>query len=522
MCPLFRLISVLETEVNGDLGGVDACLGCPLALFDDEILKDLQSKSRVVKDLVCNALYAAVNWIREMLNSFIKEVDIDMRSKVFLRGNHLLALESKLRIALCAHPAYRPPAYSFSISNENRATFGGLTKRKRLQRSSKHGSKKKVKPKKKKKKKSHAYSGEDEGAEEHGEDNNDHGANVNAETKVDPAIGKDSKYNENFDIVFSSLRPLDAEVANLMSLSEMKRKVIDANSETLSRTTCALSPKLLNFVLDHILHWYRLCMPKTTGNSFLSSVKRNNGNSDNSLESAEELLEKFTTDVACLVDNQEIHQRSVLQTVSVCFQDVKEHLKSHGTAMSHSEGKYDDDDDDDIILLSVQDDLDKSLLLPCVHKIFSCIKIMCECVALRESEKGILLLSKALLLFDENVDENLEEEKDTQAFSSYKSLFNSCQMVFDSLHEIYSLLPSIDDDVLPLLEAMEAVTNLQNIAFKEHSKIANENNEDTLDADELVSIRLSQLCRRILEKDWRLEVNGMYNLILLCVSDTKL
>ena len=100
---------------------------------------------------------------------------------------------------------------------------------------------------------------------------------------------------------------------------------------------------------------------------------------------------------------------------------------------------------------------------------------MCECVALRESEKGILLLSKALLLFDENVDENLEEEKDTQAFSSYKSLFNSCQMVFDSLHEIYSLLPSIDDDVLPLLEAMEAVTNLQNIAFKEHNNIANEN-----------------------------------------------
>ena len=69
---------------------------------------------------------------------------------------------------------------------------------------------------------------------------------------------------------------------------------------------------------------------------------------------------------------------------------------------------------------------------------------------------------------------------------------------------------------------MEAVTNLQNIAFKEHSKIANENNEDTLDADELVSIRLSQLCRRILEKDWRLEANGMYNLILPCLSETEL
>ena len=292
MCPLFRLISVLETEVNGDLGGVDACLGCPLALFDDEILKDLQLKSRVVKDLVCNALYAAVNWIREMLNSFIKEVDIDMRSKVFLRGNHLLALESKLRIALCAHPAYRPPAYSFSISNEKRSTFSGLTKRKRFQRSSKHRSKKKVKPKKKKKK-SHVYSGEDEGAEEHVEDNNDHGENVNVETKADTAMNKGSKYNENFDIVFSSLRPLDAEVANLVSLSEMKRKVVDANSETLSRTSCALSPKLLNFILDHILHWYRLCMPKTTSNSFLSSVKRNKGNSDSSLESAEELLENL-------------------------------------------------------------------------------------------------------------------------------------------------------------------------------------------------------------------------------------
>ena len=139
---------------------------------------------------------------------------------------------------------------------------------------------------------------------------------------------------------------------------------------------------------------------------------------------------------------------------------------------------------------------------------------MCECVALRESEKGILLLSKALLFFDENIDEHLEEGKDTQAFPPYKMLFNSCQMVFDSLHEIYSLLPSIDDDVLPLLEAMEAVTNLQNIAFKEHNNIANENNSNALDADELVSIRLSQLCRRILEKDWRLEANGTYNLAL--------
>ena len=79
------------------------CAKLSAGFFDDEILKDLQLKSRVVKDLVCNALYAAVNWIREMLNSFVKEVDIDMRSKIFLRGNHLLALESKLRIALCAH-----------------------------------------------------------------------------------------------------------------------------------------------------------------------------------------------------------------------------------------------------------------------------------------------------------------------------------------------------------------------------------------------------------------------------------
>ena len=71
-----------------------------------------------MKDLVCNALYAAVNWIREMLNSFVKEVDIDKEIESILRGNHLLAQNRSLGLH-SAHPAYRPPAYSFSISNEN-------------------------------------------------------------------------------------------------------------------------------------------------------------------------------------------------------------------------------------------------------------------------------------------------------------------------------------------------------------------------------------------------------------------
>ena len=109
-------------------------------------------------------------------------------------------------------------------------------------------------------------------------------------------------------------------------------------------------------------------MPKTTSNSFLSSVKRNKGNSDSSLESAEELLGKFTTDVACLVDKPR-------NTSTICITNRQRLLsrcegtsEKSRTAMSHSETKY--DDDDDIVLLSVQDDLDKSLLLTCVHKIF--------------------------------------------------------------------------------------------------------------------------------------------------------
>ena len=165
--------------------------------------------------------------------------------------------------------------------------------------------------------------------------------------------------------MFSSLRPLDAEVANLVSLSEMKRKVVDANSETLSRTSC-VEPEIVKFYFGPHSSLVSSVMPKTTSNSFLSSVKRNKGNSDSSLESAEGCSKNLQLMLHASWTNTK-YINDLYYKPSALLSRCEGTSKVTGQHVYKGK-KY--DDDDDIVLLSVQDDLDKSLLLHVFIKFF--------------------------------------------------------------------------------------------------------------------------------------------------------
>ena len=159
----------------------------------------------------------------------------------------------------------------------------------------------------------------------------DSSANVNTTTTAPKSVdGKSDSRTDTYDNVYKNLRPLDAEVAHIISLSDLERKLMNSNQETLTRTKCDLSPKLLNFTLDHILKWYVQCLPKSSSNSsFLASAKKKQSENSNLKNiSAVELLKIFTENVECVQNSRELYQPSVLQTVGLCFQDLKEHLKN--------------------------------------------------------------------------------------------------------------------------------------------------------------------------------------------------
>jgi Fanconi anemia group D2 protein len=514
VCPLFRLLSVLEIEKVGDLSAVDACLGCPLALFNETNLDDLDRKSQQVQNTVCDALFIGANWIREMLNSFIHEASAVMRAKVFLRATHLLEIETNLRQAIAANPTYRPPPYA--STNLVTPTNTSKLKRKRVQKAL--VPKKKVKPVAKSKSVAKAREGslprvaaegdENEDTEDEDESNSEEDEPMSlpfpkkhSGTAPESQANKTQVAAETYELVQSMLRPLVPEVAHILSFSQMQRKLVETGGETVDIHTLALSPTLLNFVLAHVMNWLKTSLPKGSNSSPLSLARAANSQnvSGKPRRSCEEIMVMLTEKISCFssLSNHEIPQFPVMQTISVALQDIKEYIKNNSVS-------------EEMVLVRIENDDDKSLILPAIHKILLSIKTICECERLRQSKQGILLMTKAFRMFDESE----EEEEDDAALPIWNDLSDACRSMYDSLEDLYNIgLPSIEDDVIPLLQTLEAVAMLQKYA-KKQSLAANEPVLEIIDGDDvmsqrdaMVSYRLSVLCRRLLEKNWEAESN---------------
>ncbi|KAJ9541107.1 hypothetical protein OSB04_027613 [Centaurea solstitialis] len=120
----FRLLSVIERLGNqGSLGGIDALLGCPIHLPSSKLfLASWQSLNGKQKLVVCLSLYYAINWIRELLNAFGKQVagrfdcvsqatKEDTVAKILKRLRNLVFLESLLNNLLKECPLVLPELY---------------------------------------------------------------------------------------------------------------------------------------------------------------------------------------------------------------------------------------------------------------------------------------------------------------------------------------------------------------------------------------------------------------------------
>ncbi|XP_024986799.1 Fanconi anemia group D2 protein homolog [Cynara cardunculus var. scolymus] len=120
----FRLLSVMERLGNqGSLGGIDALLGCPIHLPSSKLfLASWQSLNGKQKHVVCLSLYYAINWIRELLNAFGRQLagsfdcvsqatKEDTVAKILKRLRNLVFLESLLNNFLKECPLVLPELY---------------------------------------------------------------------------------------------------------------------------------------------------------------------------------------------------------------------------------------------------------------------------------------------------------------------------------------------------------------------------------------------------------------------------
>eukprot|EP01080_Neovahlkampfia_damariscottae_P009758 gene9758-2085_t len=99
---LFK-IAQSQNEQTSLVGLFDAAL----LLFSEENLGDFKELSVKEKDIICNSLFVAINWFRELLccfSNFMKDSTLKLR--VFQRLKNIIELESHLDTCLFFHESY--------------------------------------------------------------------------------------------------------------------------------------------------------------------------------------------------------------------------------------------------------------------------------------------------------------------------------------------------------------------------------------------------------------------------------
>uniref|UniRef100_A0A4W3K0S6 FA complementation group D2 n=1 Tax=Callorhinchus milii TaxID=7868 RepID=A0A4W3K0S6_CALMI len=114
LASFFRLLRFCEeVQHNGNLEEIDALLGCPLYMTNDEMVEKLESLSKQERELLCSLQFHALNWFREVVNAFCKQQDPEMKGKVLLRLQNITQLQTSLEKCLAATPGYSPPLACF-------------------------------------------------------------------------------------------------------------------------------------------------------------------------------------------------------------------------------------------------------------------------------------------------------------------------------------------------------------------------------------------------------------------------
>ena len=112
LCPLLRcMMTCTEAAEN-----FDAVLGCPLLLPTEEECQSIEPGN--VGDMVCLALFHAINWVREVISSFSSACeDEEIQQKLCTRLTNLLHLEGLLKMCVMTNKSFRLPSYFDAVGS---------------------------------------------------------------------------------------------------------------------------------------------------------------------------------------------------------------------------------------------------------------------------------------------------------------------------------------------------------------------------------------------------------------------
>ncbi|KAI5068077.1 hypothetical protein GOP47_0016422 [Adiantum capillus-veneris] len=139
----FRLLATVERATNnGSLGNIDALLGCPLYLPAYQILvgDEWQDLSPNLKETACIAIFHAINWIRELINTYSTQIQAtnenltqatreEISAKILKRMRNITFFE--LLLGDCMKSV---PLLSFPVLHSETEKGNGLIQRKNILR----------------------------------------------------------------------------------------------------------------------------------------------------------------------------------------------------------------------------------------------------------------------------------------------------------------------------------------------------------------------------------------------------
>ncbi|XP_076003565.1 Fanconi anemia group D2 protein [Genypterus blacodes] len=240
LAPFFRLLRLCEEKQHqGDLEEIDALLGCPLVLTKLDAVEKIESLSKLEREFLCALIFHTINWLRELINAFCSQKEIEVKMRVMTRLQNITYLQTQLERALAGTPGFVPPPANF----EGESTDGVVS-------SVAAPSNKAKKDGKGKKRKAAGKTSTLENSTQLEE-----GTEAEETQQEQPEKEKEKEVRPGVSLV--SYRPyfreLDLEVLSVLQCGLLSRSLLDSELHTKVREEVLLGPAELLFLLEDML-----------------------------------------------------------------------------------------------------------------------------------------------------------------------------------------------------------------------------------------------------------------------------
>ncbi|XP_071548151.1 Fanconi anemia group D2 protein-like isoform X1 [Panulirus ornatus] len=198
LAPQFRLLRMLESRLHsGDLGNIDALLGCPVYGPATHVFDKFESHSKAEQHAALSCLFYAINWFRELINAFVTQKDNDLKQKVFSRLQQVIQLQNMVSQFLPKCQSYIPPLAVFDLDTSTVLPTFTTSNTKKVKKGQKQGTEKGKKGKSK------------------GKDNNTEG------TQLGTQVPSQSTSQPTTQLLLSQQEGKDSDVTQVSSTVDM-------------------------------------------------------------------------------------------------------------------------------------------------------------------------------------------------------------------------------------------------------------------------------------------------------------